>query len=124
VLVAACIEIGLPWSAKAPALVAVACHALLRRPRKPERLMIDADGRVELPERGVAGLELGARSRYTSTWVRLELRGSGRAVYWTVLADQVDPEIWRTLQVELRRLGATTADSAGRKPGQGRGNLR
>jgi hypothetical protein len=123
-LVGACIEVGAPWSAKVAALAAVACHALARRPRRPERLVIGADGRVALPERGVAGLELGARSRYTSAWVRLELRGSGRALHWVLLADQVDPETWRTLQLELRRRGASAAEGVPDSPDQGQGNLR
>jgi hypothetical protein len=109
VLAASCFEVGAPWLAKAPALVAVACHAYARRPRKPERLVIRADGRVELPERGLVGLELGERTRYTSAWVRLDVRGSGHAQDWVLLADQVNPETWRTLQVALRRVGATAA---------------
>jgi membrane-bound toxin of toxin-antitoxin system len=48
-------------------------------------------------------LTVGSRSRYTSWWVHLQLRGADRAVDVVVLKDQLDERTWRALQAELRR---------------------
>lgn len=106
VVLAALAELGAPWPAKCLALLAALAHAAVFRPRRTPRLLWRADGRVALPELGLADLGLGPRSRHCGLWIRLELRGAGRALDILLLADQLDPVLWRTLRADLNRLRA------------------
>ena len=65
-----------------------------------------------MPELGLDDLTLGPRTCYTASWVRFDLRGSERALVVLLLADQVDPEAWRRLQTELRRLRPSEGNDA------------
>jgi len=88
---------------KATFAMAALAHAIVQRPRRTPRLVLRA-GRVALPELELDDLALGPRTRHCGLWVRLDLRGAGRALDILLLADQVDPIVWRTLRAELARL--------------------
>ncbi len=92
---------GIPGALTGAALFV---HAILRRPRPPPPLVRLADGRWSVPDAGVSGAVLGAGTRFTRGWVRLELAARGRAPATLLLMhDQLDPEEWRALQAALRR---------------------
>jgi len=102
-VLAALALLGAPWMLKAPAAIAALAHSIVFRPRRTPRLVLRA-GRVTLPERELEDLALGPRTRHSGLWVRLDLRGPGRALDILLLVDQVDPILWRTLRAELARL--------------------
>jgi hypothetical protein len=95
---------------KAAAALAALAHSVVFRPRRTPRLVLRA-GRVALPERELEDLVLGPRTRHSGLWVRFDLRGAGRALDILLLADQVDPIVWRTLRAELARLTADGSTS-------------
>ena len=104
--------LGAPWILKAVGAVAALAHSVAFRPRRTPRLIFRA-GRVAVPELGLEDLALGRRTRHCGLWVRLDLRGPARALDILLLADQVDPILWRTLRAELARLtpeGAMSGD--------------
>ena len=104
--------LGAPWVLKAAAAIAVLAHSIVFRPRHTPRLVLSA-GRVAVPELELENLALGGRTRHCGLWVLLDLRGAGRALDILLLADQVDPILWRTLRAELARLtpeGAMSGD--------------
>jgi hypothetical protein len=104
VVLAALVLLGVPWLLKAAAAIAALAHAIVFRPRRTPRLVWQA-GRVAVPERELENLSLGRRTRHSGLWIRLDLRGAGRALDILLLADQLDPILWRTLRAELARLG-------------------
>ena len=109
VVLAALVLLGAPLILKAVVAVAAVAHSVAFRPRRTPRLVLRA-GRVAVPELELEGLALGRRTRHCGLWVRLDLRGQGRALDILLLADRVDPILWRTLRAELARLtpeGAT-----------------
>jgi hypothetical protein len=115
VLLAALPLLGAPWLPKAAAALAALAHAIVFRPRRTPRLVFRA-GEVAVPELGLEDLALGRRTRHCGLWIRLDLRGAGRALDILLLADQVDPILWRALRAELARL--TPDGVGGGKPGK------
>jgi hypothetical protein len=88
----------------AAAALLIAAHAWRRCPlAPPPALLLEGSGLWSVPERGLAGLGVGFRTRYTAFWVRLSLVGPGRGLDILLLADQLDSESWRALQARLRR---------------------
>jgi hypothetical protein len=119
------VVLGAPWPLKGAALLAIAAHAIARVPKPTPRLVLRSDGRAELPDNGLRDLHIGPRSRFTSWWVRLELRGAGRVVDVVLLADQLEQGTWRKLQAELRRgRPGDVLPSARSRDGDARGDLR
>ena len=115
-MLAALALLGAPWTLKAAAGVAALAHSIAFRPRRTPRLVLSA-GRVAVPELALEDLVVGRRTRHSGLWIRLDLRGPGRAVYILLLADQVDPTLWRMLRGELARLtpdGARSGDPSRR----------
>jgi hypothetical protein len=110
VVLAALVLLGAPWSLKSAAAIAVLAHSIAFRPRRTPRLVLSS-GRVAVPELGLEGLALGLRTRHSGLWIRLDLRGTGRALHILLLADQIDPILWRTLRAELARLSPEGAAS-------------
>jgi hypothetical protein len=94
---------GGPWTLKAAAAIAALGHSIAFRPRRTPRLVMSC-GRVAVPELELEGLALGRRTRHCGLWVRLDLRGPSRRLDILLLADQVDPTIWRSIRAELARL--------------------
>ena len=115
VLLAALALLGAPWPLKAAAALAVLAHSIAFRPRRTPRLRLSA-GRVAVPELELENLVLGRRTRHCGLWVRLDLRGPGRALDILLLVDRVDPSLWRSLRAELARL--MPARAAGGNPGR------
>jgi len=115
VVLAALALLGVPLILKAAAAVAALAHSIAFRPRRTPRLVFRA-GRVAVPELELDDLVLGRRTRHCGLWVRLELRGRGRVLDILLLADQVDPILWRTLRAELARL--TPDGIGGGNPGR------
>ena len=107
-MVAALALLGAPWMLKGVAALAALAHAVVFRPRRTPRL-VWRDGRVALPELGLDNLALGRRTRHCRLWIRLDLRGAGRVLDILLLADQVEPALWRTLRAELARLALEAA---------------
>jgi hypothetical protein len=87
---------------KGAAALATLAHAVGFRPRRTPRL-VWTDGRVAMPELGLHDLGVGRRTRHCRLWIRLDLRGAGRGLDLLLLADQVEPELWRRLRAELAR---------------------
>jgi hypothetical protein len=111
---------GIPWlgldsfAAVGLALL-LGAHALVRRRfAPPPELLLDAAGFWSVPALGLAGLTVGPDTRYTTFWVRLSLVGVGGGLDILLLADQLDAESWRTLQVRLRRGSAVGGSFAAR----------
>lgn len=115
VVLAAIALVGGPWLLKAAAAIAALAHSIVFRPRHAPSLVFRA-GRVAVPELELEDLALGRRTRHCGLWVRLELRGRGRVLDILLLADQVDPMLWRTLRAELARL--TSEEAASGNPGR------
>jgi hypothetical protein len=109
-VLAALALLGAPWILKAAAAVAALAHFIAFRPRRTPRLVLSA-GRVAVPELELEDLALGRRTRHCGLWIRLDLRGPGRALDILLLADQVDPILWRMLRAELARLKPEVAGS-------------
>jgi hypothetical protein len=107
-VLAALALLGAPWILKGAAALAALAHAVAFRPRRTPRL-VWRDGRVDLPELELDGLALGSRTRHCGLWIRLDLRGAGRLLDILLLADQVEPALWRTLRAELARLAPDAA---------------
>jgi hypothetical protein len=78
-------------------------------------LLLDGSGLWHVPERGLAGLAVGPRTRYTAFWVRLSLEGLGCGLDILLLADQLDAESWRALQARLRRWPGAGDGATGRE---------
>jgi hypothetical protein len=102
--------LGAPWTLKAVALLGLAVHAVARRPEPARRVVYRRDGRIAVPDLGLEGLFLGPRTRFTTLWVRLDLRGAARPLDLLLLASQVDRESWRALQAELRGIRAAAGN--------------
>lgn len=81
-------------------------HALARRPARPTTLLRHEDGSWSVPERGMTGLALGEGTSLGPFWIALHLGAGRRRASLLLLRDQLDPETWRALQAELRRLRA------------------
>ena len=92
---------------KGAAALAALAHAVVFHPRRTPRL-VWRNGRVDLPELGIDDLTLGRRTRHCRLWIRLDLRAPGRALDILLLADQVEPVLWRTLRADLARLTSDT----------------
>lgn len=103
VVLAALACVAGPWLPKAAAALAALAHSLAFRPRRTPRLVLSG-GRVAVPELELYDLALGRRTRHCGLWVRLDLRGAGRRLDILLLADQVDPIVWRSVRAELARL--------------------
>jgi hypothetical protein len=103
VVVAALALLGAPWMLKGAAALAVLAHAVGFRPRRTPRL-VWRNGRLDLPDLELDDLALGPRTRHCRLWIRLDLRGAGRVLDILLLADQIEPALWRTLRAELARL--------------------
>lgn len=103
---------SLPLAAAGAAVVLA--HAWLARPHAaPGAIHRLSTGRWSVPARGLVGARLGARTRYTDHWVRLELVEPGRSpTAMLLLRDQLDPESWRVLQGALRRARARPSAEA------------
>jgi hypothetical protein len=108
IVLAALAMLGAPGVPKVLAAIAALAHAAVFRPRCAPRL-VWRGGRVTVPELGVHDLTLGPRSRHCGLWIRLDLRGAGRTLDVLLLADQLEPETWRTLRAELARVQPATA---------------
>ena len=104
VVLAAFVLLGAPWPLRSLAVLATLAHAFAFRPKSAPRVVWLGEGRVALPELGLDDLRLGPRSRHSALWIRLDVRGAGRAIDILLLADQLDPTVWRTLRAELNRL--------------------
>jgi hypothetical protein len=102
--------LGAPWLLKAAAAIGVFVHSIAFRPRRTPRLIFRG-GRVAVPELEREDLALGRRTRHCGLWIRLDLRGPGRALDILLLVDQVDPTVWRTFRAELARLAPQGATS-------------
>ncbi len=109
-MLAALAMLGAPWMLKGGVALAALAHAVVRRPRRTPRL-VWRDGRVALPELGLDDLAVGRRTRHCRLWIRLDLRGAGRRLDVLLLADQVEPVLWRTLRAELARPTPAAATS-------------
>jgi hypothetical protein len=117
VVLAAFALLGAPWLIKCLGLLATLAHAAIFRPRRTPRLLWRGDGRISLPELGLENLRLGPCSRHCGLWIRLDLRGAGRALDILLLVDQLDSVLWRAFRAELNRLCAGVArDDPGRDP--------
>lgn len=103
--------LGSPWAVKLPAAIAAVAHSIVFRPRRTPRLVFHA-GRVDVPEQGLVDLVLGRHTRHCGLWIRFDLRGADRALDILLLADQVDPTLWRMLRAELARPAPDGARSA------------
>ena len=96
------------WSAGLPAVLAGLCSlvAMVRCialwPDSAPPLARGPDGTWALPSKELQGLKLGAGTRYTRLWVKLELLGGPLPVEIVLLADQLDPAGWSRLQAALR----------------------
>jgi hypothetical protein len=112
---AALLVLAAPWLLKGLALLILLVHAIALAPERAPRLVYRSDGRAAVPEIGLDDLVLGPRTQYARGWVRFDLRGAGRALDILLLADQVEPEVWRALQVELRRFRASCGNAASAK---------
>lgn len=104
-MIAALVLVGAPWIVKVAGAIAALAHSIALRPRCTPRLVLSA-GRVAVPELELDGLALGRRTRHCALWIRFDLRGPGRKLDILLLADQVDPILWRVLRAELARLTA------------------
>jgi hypothetical protein len=110
-LATASVELDLPVVVRAALVAALAAHAVLRWERSTVPTLIGtADGRWALPDSGVEGLRLGARTRYTAHWVRLVLVAEDRTFDILLLKDQLAPSQWRALAA---RLGAGPPPASG-----------
>jgi hypothetical protein len=118
-VLAALALLGAAWPLKATLAIAALAHAVVLRPRRTPRL-VWCDGRVAVPDRGLENLTLGPRSRHCRLWIRLDLRGAGRGLEVLLLADQLEPTLWRTLRAELARPPADAKPASG----DPRGDLR
>jgi hypothetical protein len=99
--------LGLPSLVLACGGLLLVLHSLVRYPaRVPDELARGADGLWSVSALGLAGLAIGSRTRYTTLWVRFQLVGASRPLDILLLADQLDRESWRALQVILRRGGS------------------
>ena len=110
----------MPWIGAAAivkicAALCVSIHAVARYPQTPPRIVRSRGGEWAVPERGLTGLRLGPRTRYTTLWMRLSLGGALETVDVVLLVDQVGREDWRALQALLRR-----GEGAGAAAGPGR----
>jgi hypothetical protein len=115
-VVAALLVLAAPWLLEALGSLTVLVHAIALAPERALRVVYRRDGRVAVPELALDELTLGPRTLYTRGWVRFDLCGAGRRVETLLLVDQVSPEVWRTLQAELRRF--RTADGNARSATQ------
>jgi len=111
-LAASLLLLGAPWLLKGLGLVTVLVRAVALAPGPTLRIVYRSDGRVALPDLGLDDLVLGPRTRYTTSWVRFDLRGGPAAVDILLTADQVDPGVWRALQAELRRIRPAGGNAA------------
>jgi hypothetical protein len=111
VVFAALALLGAPWKLKVAGAIAALAHSIVLRPRRTLRIVLSA-GRVAVPELDLEGLTLGRRTRHCGLWIRLDLRGAGRVLDILLLADQIEPKLWRMFRSELARL-ATDAETTG-----------
>jgi hypothetical protein len=101
-LAAAAVALDLPILVRAALVACVGGHAALRWPRSAVATLIQSpDGRWALPESGIEGLRLGAATRHTTRWVRLQLQGDGRTFDILLLKDQLAAPEWRALAARL-----------------------
>ncbi len=114
VVLAALALLAGPWLLRAPAALAALGHSIAFRPRRTPRLVFSA-GRVAVPELELEDFALGRRTRHCGLWIRLDLRGPGRALDILLLPDQVDAVLWRALRAELARLMPERATSGNPK---------
>ncbi len=112
VTLAALALLGAPWQMKVVGALAALAHSIVFRPRRTPRIVLRA-GRVAVPALGLEDLALGRRTRHCGLWIRLDLRGAGRSLDILLLADQIEPNLWRMLRSELARVapgGEVTGD--------------
>lgn len=94
---------GLELYVKVAALCAVGGYAWLFRPPEVGPIIIGGGGLWALPAEELYDMRLGEKTVYSGAWVRLHLtrgRATNRRVL--LLADQLDREDWRRLQVSVR----------------------
>jgi len=96
---------GVPlWPAlKCFALAGLLAHAWWRVPPLAPLLIKRRNGSWAAPELGRTELRPLADTSYGLWWVRLILADARGTVRWLLLRDQLDPAVWRALQVSLRR---------------------
>jgi hypothetical protein len=96
--------VGVPWSVRGIALLAVVLHALARRPRpQPKRIVVTADANCAVPEWQARPLRLGARTLVCPYWIRLECDAGSWRRDLVLFADQLDSAEWARLRALLAR---------------------
>ena len=105
-LAAVAVLVGVPWPARAAALVAVVGHAIARRPRAPPgRIVLTGDAHCTVPEWHAGRLRRGTRTLVCPYWVTLDCD----AGFWrrdlVLFADQLGAEDWARLRAFLARMG-------------------
>ncbi len=102
---AALVLTGVPWLVRAAALLAVAGHAIARRPRPvPKRIMLTADAEYAVPEWHSGRARLGARTLVCPYWIRLDCRLGSERRDLVLFADQLSVEEWARLRAFLARM--------------------
>lgn len=103
-LATATLLVAAPAAVKVLALLALAGHAVVRRPRAaPSTIHVAADGSCAVPEWRTGNCRLGAGTLICPFWVKLDLGPGLRRRYILLIADQVGPLQWRRLRAVLRR---------------------
>lgn len=96
---------GVPWPVRAAALLAVAGHAIARRPRPlPRQIMLTADGDCAVPEWHSGSARLGARTLVCPYWVRLDCRVGAARRDLLLFSDQLSAQEWARLRALLARI--------------------
>jgi hypothetical protein len=119
-LAVATLLVAWPIALELAALVAVAAHAVVGRPRGgPRSIEVAADGSCVVPEWGLSPTAPGPRTLVCTWWIRLDLRsGTGPPRRDILLfVDQLDGEQWARLRALLERARCDTAHVS-RRPGE------
>jgi hypothetical protein len=103
-LVATATLVAGPWWLGLAAIVVVVAHGIVRRPSaSPALIIVAADARCTVPDRGLERCALGARTVVCPYWVKLAFGTSPRQRDVLLLADQIDVADWTRLRALLRR---------------------
>lgn len=103
-LAAAVVLVAIPAVFKALALLALAGHAAVRRPRaEPRVIHVAADGSCAVPEWHTGSRALGAGTLICPFWIKLDLGAGLRQRYILLFADQIAAHEWRRLRALLER---------------------
>ncbi|MEO8464860.1 MAG: hypothetical protein ABI640_05925 [Gammaproteobacteria bacterium] len=106
--------IGAAWWLKGLCALAVAVHAVLRRPAPtPTPILIAEDGSCCVPGLETAWLVPGPRTRLAAHWLRLSLVGGVSQRDILLCVDQIDAQSWARLNARLRSrpVAGTTAQN-------------